>query len=92
MISVCSLSAKEDTTDPRQGISFPGLGILTIAIKQLWKILLLPKLALTLQFMVGSPCEPVKQILCSKAEERRGLALLSFLVGFPSTCVFPEEL
>lgn len=44
-LSVCSLSAKEERT-------FPGQVILSIAIKQLWKIHIFPKLALTLQFHI----------------------------------------
>lgn len=47
-LSVCSFSAKEDKPDLRQGISLPGQVILTVDIKQLWKIHLLPKLALIL--------------------------------------------
>ena len=52
---------------------------------------LLLKLALIWQLTVGSPCELVRQILRSKAEEQDGLALLSLLVGFPPVCGFPEE-
>lgn len=57
--SVCSLPAKEDTT-------FPGQVISSRAVKQLWIIHTLPKLALTLQLMVGYLVNLVKETLCSE--------------------------